>query len=197
MSRVNPDSLGQPRDDRDFYRRQIAAVTAMLKQPARKQAQPTAKPTRQPRKPTGAEMEYERVHLAQAAFDTCLRVVAQWPARWPVANGTHHYTPDFTVWRRAFSGWRLWEVHEVKGGFARATGKQRDSRVLFDAARAEYAWLGAEWVWAEKRADGKWTVERYGSDAAQRPQTGQGDVAGTTDGRGQAEGAANGAQGHR
>jgi hypothetical protein len=53
-------------------------------------------------------------------------------------------------------------VHEVKGGFARATGKQRDSRVLFDAARAEYAWLGAEWVWAEKRADGKWTVERYG-----------------------------------
>ena len=157
------DTLGRPPDDPDYYRRQVDRMLRNIPgnldmQPVN---QPTARPTRQPRKPTAAETEYERVYLAEAAFDTCSRVVAQWPARWPTLNGTHTYTPDFSVWRLTATGWILAEIHEVKGGFARATGKQRDSRVLFDAARAEYAWMGAEWVWAEKRDGGGWTVDRY------------------------------------
>ena len=159
MTRCTIANLGRPRNDPDYYRRQIEHAAAKLA-PAQIPA-PAAKPARQPRKPTEAELEYERVYLAEAGFDPCRRVVAQWPARWPIQNGMHHYTPDFSVWRLEAAGWQLAEVHEVDGGFKRATGKQRDSRVLFDGARTEYAWLGATWIWAERRSGGGWTVDRY------------------------------------
>jgi hypothetical protein len=65
---------------------------------------------------------------------------------------THGYTPDW--WHE---GSRT--AVEVKGEHIHS----RDSRILFDAARAEFP--GVTWIWARKRACGRkgprWEIEVY------------------------------------
>lgn len=98
-----------------------------------------------------AEAEYYRAYLLPRISTEFIRVV-RGPRSWPLANG-HTYSPDFTVWQSS----QLLEVHEVDGGFKRATGKQRDSRILFDQMRFEFP--GPVYYWAEKRA-GRWEISR-------------------------------------
>lgn len=69
-----------------------------------------------------------------------------------VLAGTHSYTPDW--WVEASR-----TAVEVKGEHIHS----RDSRILFDAARAEYP--SVTWIWARKRTSGRkgprWEIEVY------------------------------------
>jgi hypothetical protein len=69
-----------------------------------------------------------------------------------VLGGTHSYTPDW--WVEADR-----TAVEVKSEHIHS----RDSRILFDAARAEYP--SVTWIWARKRTRGRkgprWEIEVY------------------------------------
>jgi len=69
-----------------------------------------------------------------------------------VLGGTHSYTPDWWVEDSR-------TAVEVKGEHIHS----RDSRILFDAARAEYP--SVTWIWARKRTSGRkgtrWEIEVY------------------------------------
>jgi hypothetical protein len=69
-----------------------------------------------------------------------------------VLGGTHSYTPDWWVEDSR-------TAVEVKGEHIHS----RDSRILFDAARAEYP--SVTWIWARKRTRGRkgprWEIEVY------------------------------------
>ena len=160
MSRVNPANLGRPRNDPDYYRRQIEHAAAKLT-PAQIPA-PAAKPARQPRKPTEAENEYERVYLAEAAFDPCVTVRRE-GLTIHMANG-HAYRPDFVEFNHATG--RV-TCHEVKGAYK--LGSYQRARLAFDQCRAELP--GWTWVWAEKRQGGGWTVDRYAPPQATQAQS--------------------------
>jgi hypothetical protein len=147
--------LGEPRNDRDYYRRQIAHATAKLSdlQAVMLGPPPTAKPTRQPRKPTAAEMEYEHLYLSGVCGGR--RTYRREGLTIHMGNG-HAYRPDFVECDHATG--RV-TCHEVKGAYK--LGSYQRARLAFDQCRAELPGWG--WVWAEKRPDGKWTVERYES----------------------------------
>jgi hypothetical protein len=106
-----------------------------------------AKPVNRPAKTRKAmnktETAYFQILEARRRSGEFDRVTRDFPNRFPLSNG-HFFSPDFCCWR----GNAIVEAHEVKGGFARATGKQRDSRILFDDARCD--WPGIKWVWIEK-----------------------------------------------
>jgi len=71
----------------------------------------------------------------------------------PVLGGSHSYTPD---WSSVSGDIRI----EVKAEYI----PSRDSRILFDAARVQYAGM---WIWARKRTRGRkgrrWEIEVYTS----------------------------------
>jgi len=88
-----------------------------------------------PKKPNQIEALYNSVHFdGRGVFEGL---------RFRIAGGTHWYTPDIVANLHG----RL-VIVEVKDARRHHFSHQR-SRLAFDTARKEWAWLRAQWVWAE------------------------------------------------
>lgn len=142
-----------PEQYREYLRRK--GLTAMPAT-AKPEGAEKSKPSRPG--PNKTEQEYRRLYLDASERDGS--VVRFQPFRVYLSNG-HSYRPDWGVfWPNGAI-----ECHEVKGGHIRS----RDSRILFDTARANFPWWS--WVWAQKQAGGVWKVQMFGERESQMSTT--------------------------